>query len=522
MSHNITIIANRKNQVKKFLKDRNGSFAAIYALALLPLAAATGTVVDYTRAATTRTKLQAATDAAALSLGREAGLAQNEMLTHVENVMSANLRGQGDARAWRVETVSSADGLISVKTRAEVNALFLQHLTRAPLTVEAQAEVKKGRYDLEVTLALDNTGSMATNNRIGKLREAALKLVDVLEGAKSPTNSIKVSLVPFVTAVNVKAEGAYSSSWMDTQAKSDFHGINFSSDASGARANHFDLFQRVGVTWKGCVEARPEPFDISDTPPSSSDPKTLFVPYFWPDEPDSGISYATGTSYNNNWLPDGVSGTDAAARQRATEKYRTGNGAIINEYGPTTRGPNKSCPTPVLPLTADLSKARTEISRMREWNESGTNISEGLAWAWRMLSPEPPFTEGRPYDTPGLNKAIVLLTDGENQVWGGWNSHNKSDYTSYNYLANGRLGSTDRNTAAARVNDKIASLCASIKAKGVKIYTITLELGSSTLQNLFRSCASRPSMYYNSPSATELDGVFRAIATDLVNLHISR
>ena len=40
------------------------------------------------------------------------------------------------------------------------------------------------------------------------------------------------------------------------------------------------------VKWAGCVEMRAEPYDILDTTPTSSTPDTLFVPFFWPDEPD--------------------------------------------------------------------------------------------------------------------------------------------------------------------------------------------------------------------------------------------
>jgi len=75
--------------------------------------------------------------------------------------------------------------------------------------------------------------------------------------------------------------------------------------------SHYDLFPRTlnpsgqSVAWKGCVEARPSKaeqtwlngnwggsykattdYDVTDTAPSSSDNLSLFVPYFWPDEPD--------------------------------------------------------------------------------------------------------------------------------------------------------------------------------------------------------------------------------------------
>ena len=53
-------------------------------------------------------------------------------------------------------------------------------------------------------------------------------------------------------------------------------------------------------------------------------------------------------------------------------------------------------------------------------------------WGWRVLSPEPPFTEGRDYTDPENTKYLVLMTDGEN--WHqAMSNHNKSSYHSFGY-----------------------------------------------------------------------------------------
>ena len=36
----------------------------------------------------------------------------------------------------------------------------------------------------------------------------------------------------------------------------------------------------LGLSWRGCVESRPAPFDISDAPPVSGTGASLFVPFF--------------------------------------------------------------------------------------------------------------------------------------------------------------------------------------------------------------------------------------------------
>jgi hypothetical protein len=83
-------------------------------------------------------------------------------------------------------------------------------------------------------------------------------------------------------------------------------------------------------------------------------------------------------------------------------------------------------------------------SQMTEWNGSGTNGSEWLAWGMRALSPQPPYTDAAPWKTQGVSKIVMVLTDGENVVYGASGQPTKSDYTSYGYLAGGRSARTTR------------------------------------------------------------------------------
>ncbi|MBZ9795897.1 hypothetical protein [Mesorhizobium sp. ES1-4] len=51
-----------------------------------------------------------------------------------------------------------------------------------------------------------------------------------------------------------------------------------------------------------------------------------------------------------------------------------------------------------------------------------------------------------------MSKIVLLLTDGENVVYGASQQPTKSDYTSYGYLAGGRFGSDNQTTAARNVD----------------------------------------------------------------------
>ena len=210
---------------------------------------------------------------------------------------------------------------------------------------------------------------------------------------------------------------------------------------------------------------------------------------------------------------------DAPAMPRPTPIVESAPNVTIGQN--ITNGPNRACPTPIVPLTDDFAKLKTNINAMRHWNGSGTNVSEGLMWGWRVLSPDPPYTEGRSFTDTSVQKVIVLLTDGENVVYGSSGTANKSDYGAYGFLASGRFNAVDQNAAARNVDGWVQQTCTNLKNRDVLIYTITLEAGTAANLALYGACASRTDMYYNSPSAAQLDGIFKNIAQQLVSLRLT-
>jgi Flp pilus assembly protein TadG len=516
--------------VQNFIAEEKGAVLIIFGLALIPMMAGVGIAVDSSLVYRKRATLQNAVDIAALSAAKGNPLDDVALAANLRTTMQPLLEPVGlTSQDWEIVSAHDGEGKVRAVARATIKTQLLALLQKETVTVDVSTEISRAQKKLEVVLVMDNTGSMATNNRIGALRGAAKTLVDTLYAGPNASTMVKVSLVPFVTSVNIKATGTFDTGWMDTGAAAKHHGENFNLSGS-ARTSHFKLFTDLGVTWRGCVEARAEPYDVLDTAPDPLVPDTLFVPWFWPDEPDSGTTYVDGNDYNNNYMPDDYtkpsglnSNATAGPRQKNITKYLTKKTqASIDEIPSATSGPNKSCADPLTPLTNDADLMRTRIAAMMPWNNSGTNIAQGMMWGWSVLSPTPPFTEGAAYNDPETEKIMIVLTDGENEVFGGWNNHNKSDYSSYNYLGMNRLSTTSKTTGVQKVNDKVAILCQNIKAKNIRIYTITFELGSSTAQNLFRACATAPSMYFNSPSTTELNSIFKTIAGQIGSLRYTK
>ncbi len=509
--------------------DEGGVVAIVFGLTVIPMIALLGGANDYGRALFVKSGLQGSLDAGLLS-AVNAGGKDVEAITIAVSEYVKDQAAQFTDYPVRVTDVQVVGESVSATAKVDVPTAFLPLIGLDALNVTVESEVTWSVTGVEIALVLDNTGSMASGNKIGAMRDAAKLLVETVYDNRPEFVDLRTALVPFVTAVNVKSSG-FDMSWMDTRGLSRLHGRNFESDGGG-EVNHFDLFDDLGATWSGCVEARPEPYDISDAPPDPSKPDTLWVPYLWPDEPDlkapngSKISYPDRSDYGNDYLKDrfGTS-RDAELRLKDTAKYAENydsKNAAKYQYS----GPNQSCPDPITPLTSKEDLVQERISDMEARPMSGTNIAQGLAWGWRVLSPGAPFTEGKAFGSNDARKIMILLTDGENQVWGNWNHHMKSHYTSYGYL-NGpdrdeRLVHTNRHKAAGVVDTKVAAMCESIKALDVRLYTITFRLNSSSLRSLFRDCASEPNMYFDSPSNDQLKRDFKKIAEDIYELHLSR
>jgi Flp pilus assembly protein TadG len=537
--------------IRSFWRSRSGNFAMMFALMLPAVLGAVGLAVDFASMTKAQSKLQNAIDAAVLAASRI-----NDKATSREQIfqdfLAANIAGE-PTLANVTANIEIDTGLNYISTEGSAVAdveLQFGLLFGEARRIKVTASAYESRNDLEVVLALDNTGSMGSA-RMAELRKAATSLVDILALAHSPDSNpkrvVKAALVPFVTAVNVKGEG-FSDSWIDgykdaskginREAKAKYHGAYFE-PVSGKAVNHFDLFDNLRdnsgnkIEWKGCVEARPAPYNLSDDAPNAAVPDTLFVPYFAPDNPGAkGQSPNKSDRWNNSYLTDNFTANNNTDKRRLRDSTRYRNVAASNRYidssshhQPRTTGPNYACPTPIMPLTSDFTKLKTEISKMIHWEGSGTNVSEGMAWSYRVLSPGEPYSQGAPFKSENNSKFVVVFTDGENTVFGASNeTHNKSDYGAYGMLDADnppRFGTTNRNTALTQVNTWTLAACTSLKAQEVEVFTVLLGADTAANRTLYSKCATTPEHYYPTSDVSQLDGVFKKIAARIAKLYVT-
>lgn len=601
--------------ISKFLKDIRGNYAIVTAVVMAPLMGALALAVDFTEMRRQQQAMVNALDAANLAAARQlqAGESDADVLAYTRRFFDANL-GPVDLAVATLTTIlpNKDTGSGTLKSTGcldyhpyfyPVFKMLLNEDGSQPIRLCSRAEVRL-KNTLEVALVLDNSGSMkekgfgSSKVRFDLLKDASKQLVDELAKQagmiRQVSNPVQFALVPFAASVNVGPENAYAS-WMDTEGRSPIHHENFQLPATlgskklikydsgvyrkigadwGAQENQiftrFTLYDDLLVAWQGCVEVRPYPNNVDDEAPENSDPATYFVPMFAPDETD--LTDKNLRPANNNWWNDHRTGNgNSDLRQRGLEKYYKSapNGAMGMD-----EGPNASCTTkPVTPLT-DVTKAtgRTKIKDAIDAMESNgaTNVPEGMAWGWRMLSSTTPFTEGRPETERGNDKVVIVLTDGANTyytpgsvvarkysganwLFGGNDlAPNRSIYSAYGYAymegvttprifagTSSKVKKSDYSNSnyTKAMNEHFEALCDNAKSANIIVMTVALDLDEKeTVEKeqieALKKCSS-DSRYRKDPTdpgnaaklfwnttGGELEKTFKEIADELSNLRI--
>jgi hypothetical protein len=408
---------------------------------------------------------------------------------------------------------------------------------------------------------------------IHALRLAAQDLVNILYGNRTVVDGLWVSIVPYTTTVNIGASRSHLV---------DFSRIAASTQ-NGRTTFGFSGLNAYGPAgWGGCIEARhlDRSLEEYEAPPVAS----LLTPFFWHStlRNDGTMQRRAGTNTlmpgDNDWIRQLAGPGGSNSPFAITERWR----AARENF---SVGPNLGCPEDeILPLEANRDVILDRLQGLRSTFRGGTMANIGLQaglWTlsplWRdiwSLGPPPPGQDTSlplDYGAPFMRKVIVLMTDGENQWFDfpqGWpgrcddtnatdnrprsglnrlpgvanvnippfstqpcpsgytregDGQNDADYTGYGRLRDNRLGTNLTNAQAnAILNERMLELCNAIKSRGITIYTITFNLTNVNTQNLFRSCATSPDFYFDSPTQQDLRAAFQTIGSQLANLRLTQ
>jgi Flp pilus assembly protein TadG len=354
--------------LKRFVLHAGGAVAPLFAIAAIPMFCAVGAAVDFSRAYQERTVVQDALDAAALSGGRDIGVkTTDEIKADVVKYYLANVGDKIDNPPPLESGI--AGGTITINTTLHVPTFFLRVVGLDEIVFNMSTQAKAGMGTLEIVMVLDNSTSMCLgcsaaqqdnpSTKIGALKQAATNLTNklfALTVTSTQPDPVKMALVPFAGSVNV-GPNSVNDGWIDTAGKGFWAGDAQKGEGADATLNPYALFASLKdasnnpITWGGCVQERPAPYDVDDTPPSTSsnpsveESKTMFTPMFAPDEPDnwtcstSNCKYAgtsssnrryngvvTGNQTFNNYLPDAGDATTCSSQFSTISSVNTSSG----------------------------------------------------------------------------------------------------------------------------------------------------------------------------------------------------
>lgn len=253
-------IATVRGKLREFRQARTGNVAIIFGLSAIPLVGLMGVAIDYSRANSARAAMQAALDATGLTLSKEAqSLSKAQLDEKAFKYFLANFNRPDVTDIKITPTFTDLnDGRYQLRVAgtAKVPVTILDVLPGAPskMDIGTDTEVIWGYKKLELALALDNTGSMASSNKMGELKKAVTSLLDTLKKAAKKPDDIKIAIIPFDTGVRVDQTYNSRAEWVTF----DYYGNNNEE------------------SWKGCIMDRDQSNDVSDTPPEVGKPKTLY------------------------------------------------------------------------------------------------------------------------------------------------------------------------------------------------------------------------------------------------------
>ena len=498
----------------RFLRDVRGGATSIFAtmVAVMTVAAA-ALIVDHNWLVDQRDTMKYASDAAAVAATIELtrpgvqSKSDNDLQDHLKKVAKTyaelnllHLSGERLEKAkhsLKVEVEPDRDSnTVEVKVTADLGGtLFSRHLPmmgnyEGPEDgIGAVAKVEGTSNPIEVVLAIDISGSMAktmddktakadgSDSRMAIVKRAATALVDILDPNKE--NRVAAGLVPW--QAQVRLDSATRTAWKD---KADPW-------AEYPKTRHYDAPYRCKPYGNCSVDVANIKEDYEKRQDFPRDKEWLGC-----------LDEHRVDGVGNADLPDDFGGQNCYGT--STLGLRHG---VFSAYEAQYFCSNDV--STILPLTTDASDVRTAIDDLKAVGQ-GTYSALGILWGQRFLTPGWKGVWGdsvHPVDpasdeSTGARKAIVLLTDGEDNMCG------------------------YKDTSCTHTDVAIAreTACSIAKKAGIEVFVIAAmhpDKVSGTLGASLKACSSQADnpegeyVFLNNSDDADLEAAFANIATQL-------
>jgi Flp pilus assembly protein TadG len=192
----------------KFRRDQKGGVAIIFGLSAMVMTMIAGFAIDYSRVTHEHARVSAAIDAAALAAGKallDGRLSDDDVKATAQAYYEKNIEGKGRGfgvlETFEVQIDRAASG-VTVEATVKVDMTLARIAGFDSMEIPLRASTKLDQQDIELSLALDVTGSMGSPGKIDALRRASTKLVEIMLPDEGTPNKVRVALAPYSSGVN--------------------------------------------------------------------------------------------------------------------------------------------------------------------------------------------------------------------------------------------------------------------------------------------------------------------------------
>jgi Flp pilus assembly protein TadG len=537
---------------RRFAGANDGNIAILFGIAVIPIITFVGAAVDYTRAVSARSSMQAALDSTAVMLGKDLteGTITTSQISEKAEAYFRALYTNTDAKSVTITsefTQNTGNGsTILVKGSGNIETGFMRVVGFPTMDFNTNSTSTWGMKRMRVALVLDNTGSMDSNGKMGAMKTAATDMITDLSSYWKKTGDVYISIIPFAKDVNVGTAKVDASwiNWSEWEAEPPI--LN---DKSSINNTAF----KTAIAGSDCPFTKNKHgFVCMDRPATESGAQTTSkIPsngYIcpgldngkWPGKANiyyngcyttrTGSTASCGTFDQTRctcsgsgsskvchlWRGDDTAATAAARPAHSTwtgcindrdanyDTLNTDPGSSINDGTPSKRFYaeqwSQCLASTVTPMSENWQALKDQINAMVA--SGNTNQAVGLAWGWQSLS-----TENDPIKAPAkdLNYVykdyIVLLSDGLN-TQNRWSSSETS------------------------INDRQKILCQNIKddkVNPVTVFTIQVNINSADAESqVLKECATPDGSFQMITSVTQTSGAFKNILTQISRLRVAK
>lgn len=465
---------------RNFAKEEDGVVTIFACFMIFMMVLVGGIGVDMMRHEMERTRIQAVADRAVLAA------ADLDQTLDPETVVRDYFTKSGMADF--VSEVHVDQGInyrtVTVDASTTINTQFMNFLGRDTLNVPGISSAEEKVNKVEISMVLDISGSMRTNNKMGNLHDAAGAFLDAVLKEENE-DLISVSVVPYTAQVN-------------------------------AGQDIFDLMHvQQTHNYSYCIDFTDLDFDNT----------TILAGYSSGSEPYEHMQHFDADySWNGNRSENSIPNPGCPKRSyeeiTAFSQDKAALKAQINQFQPRAN-------------TAIHLGMKWGVGMLDpEWRDFNAVLPE-VDEAFRSRPADYPDP-----DTPGSNetlKTIILMTDGENvstqrlvkdyvyareSHWLHWSKYPLNYYLQRHvpYRDHWRWRYTKYTPSYA--DALLSNICDAAKEKHIVIWSIGFEVTDHGA-DVMRDCASSPSHFFR-VEGIEITEAFETIARQINQLRLTQ